>query len=232
MLDQKEKETVDCFNSDYEPKSNEVFPAEERLIPRWFDDGDRILELGCGMGRLTEYLENSGYDVVAMDISKNRVSTASMRVSSDVMVMDAGNLSFADRSFDGVIFSHNGLDYLHPFERRLESQAEVYRVLKSGGTFLYSTHNRLWLPLPWEEPFNFVDYVRDRIMSGDIFHRYGEHERSVDDHSFTYYGYYSIPWRERDRLESIGFTVQSIEAETTTGKKRFLRPWLNYVAEK
>lgn len=232
MLSQEEKNTVDCFDADYEPKTDEVFPAEKRLIPQYFDEGDQILELGCGMCRLTSYLEAQGYDVIAMDISKNRVETASQRITSEVMIMDAGNISFRDDSFDGVIFSHNGIDYLHPYKRRVDSLTEIYRVLKQGGTFIYSTHNQLWVPVPWEEPFNFLDYMRDRVLSGDILHRYGEHERKVEGDAYTYYGYYSIPWREREHLRSIGFSVRSIEAETTSGWKRFLRPWLNFVCKK
>ena len=47
---------------------------------------------------------------------------------------------FADGSFDFVLFSYNGIDYVS-HDDRLKILQEVRRVGKPGGYFCFSTHN-------------------------------------------------------------------------------------------
>ena len=48
---------------------------------------------------------------------------------------------FAHGTFDLVIFSYNGIDYVAHVDR-LKILAEIRRVLKRGGVFFFSSHNR------------------------------------------------------------------------------------------
>lgn len=60
----------------------------------------------------------------------------------DISVGDARNLSrLADRSIDLVVFSFNGIDYVH-HEDRLRIIKEVLRVLAPCGAFCFSSTNR------------------------------------------------------------------------------------------
>ena len=55
---------------------------------------------------------------------------------------DAADLGgFGDGTFDVVVFSYNGIDYLHPVEKRVRCLSEVARVLGRDGVLLLSTHN-------------------------------------------------------------------------------------------
>lgn len=57
-------------------------------------------------------------------------------------VADAANLSLlANEYFDAIVFSFNGMDYLVPDENRQQCLGECFRVLKQGGTFIFSCHN-------------------------------------------------------------------------------------------
>ena len=47
-------------------------------------DGLRVLELGCGDGRLTWWLARSAASVVAVDVDEERVAAARASVPSDV----------------------------------------------------------------------------------------------------------------------------------------------------
>jgi SAM-dependent methyltransferase len=61
---------------------------------------------------------------------------------ADLRQLDAADLSsFADASFDFVLFSFNGLDYV-PHGIRLQVLGEVHRVLRTNGVFVFSSHNR------------------------------------------------------------------------------------------
>jgi SAM-dependent methyltransferase len=60
---------------------------------------------------------------------------------------------FPDGTFDFVLFSYNGLDYLSP-QDRLMALAEIKRVGKKGAYFLFSSHN-----------LNIVDRIfNDRLI--------------------------------------------------------------------
>lgn len=62
------------------------------------------------------------------------------------IVCDASNLKdFWNDSYDIVLFSFNGIDYLD-FESREKCLGEVYRVLKKWWYFFFSSHNILSFP--------------------------------------------------------------------------------------
>ena len=99
----------------------------ELLAPR---AGERILDLGCGDGSLTEQLAASGAQVVGVDVSPEMV-TAARRRGIDARVEHAARLPFAGE-FDAV-FSNAALHWMHPLDDVL---AGVRRSLRPGGRFV------------------------------------------------------------------------------------------------
>lgn len=97
--------------------------------------GDRVLEPGCGTGRLTEVLAavtGSTGHVLAMDLSPEMVARARTRVLPDhVTVLQGSTLSVPanDGSFDKVIC----LNVFPHFEDRAAALREFARVLRASG---------------------------------------------------------------------------------------------------
>src|SRR5260370_25746502 len=92
--------------------------------------GERILDLGCGDGALTEKNVAAGGKVVGIDASPDMVSAARRR-GLDARVMDAYNLSF-NSEFDGV-FSNAAMHWMkHDPDAVVQG---VRRALKPGGRF-------------------------------------------------------------------------------------------------
>lgn len=122
---------------------SEITPAEAALFDRWIRPGMRILDLGVGTGRTTRVLAAEAAEYVGSDVSPRMVAKAQERFPGlRFAVHDAADLSaFEDESFDAVVFSYNGLDYLHPLERRQLAIQEARRVLRPAGIFIFSTHN-------------------------------------------------------------------------------------------
>jgi SAM-dependent methyltransferase len=99
----------------------------ELLAPR---AGERILDLGCGDGALTEKLVAAGAEVVAVDASAEQVAGARAR-GLDARVARAEGLPFA-AEFDAV-FSNAALHWMREADAVL---ASVHRALRPGGRFV------------------------------------------------------------------------------------------------
>src|SRR5229473_5217581 len=92
--------------------------------------GERILDLGCGDGALTEKIVAAGAQVVGVDASSDMVSAAK-RLGLDARVMDAHNLGF-NSEFDAV-FSNAAMHWMkHDPDAVIQG---VCRALKPGGRF-------------------------------------------------------------------------------------------------
>ena len=104
----------------------------------------KILDLGVGNGRTTVPLHEMGYDVVGIEYCDELVAFAN-RLYPEVKICrgDARSHSFADNTFDGAIFSWNGIDYMNPVQERFQVLRETLRVVRPGGVFLVSSHNAM-----------------------------------------------------------------------------------------
>jgi trans-aconitate methyltransferase len=102
-------------------------PVVELLAPR---PGERILDLGCGDGALTEKLVAAGASVVAVDASAEQVAGARGR-GLDARVARGEALPFAGE-FDAV-FSNAALHWMPDAAAVLSS---VHRALRPGGRFV------------------------------------------------------------------------------------------------
>ena len=122
--------------------------SEEILFTRVFDKKDRILELGTGTGRISIGLAELGYEhLLGVELSKEMVKEA-RRISSVLELSvafqqgDATRLKFEDNLFDGAIFGFNGLMQIPGRAARQSALAEILRVIRPGGAFVFTTHDR------------------------------------------------------------------------------------------
>ncbi len=101
-------------------------PLLDLLAP---NPGERILDLGCGDGALTEKIAAVA-TVVAVDASADQIKGARAR-GLDARVMDGTKLAFEDE-FDAV-FSNAALHWMRDPDAVI---AGVWRALKRGGRFV------------------------------------------------------------------------------------------------
>lgn len=123
-----------------------ILPEEKAFMDRHAPevvDGKTLLDIGIGAGRTTRFLLPRAGRYVGVDYSPDMIATASARFPDATLhVRDARDLSaYADGEFDTVMFSFNGMDCLS-HEGRMAALAEIRRVLKPAGWFVFSAHNR------------------------------------------------------------------------------------------
>jgi len=92
--------------------------------------GEKILDLGCGDGRVTMQLIAAGANVIGIDPAANMV-TAARRLGIDARVQSVYDLEF-DREFDAV-FTNSVLHWVLEPQRAV---GRVFAALKPGGRFV------------------------------------------------------------------------------------------------
>jgi SAM-dependent methyltransferase len=126
-----------------------------------------LLEIGCGIGVDSIQLAKCGFDVIAVDLTENALVVAKefaahRGVSIDFRLGNAEGLAFPDETFD-VVYSFGVLHHTPDIEKAV---AEVYRVLKRGGTAHVMLYHRdslvnlvhRLLRLPYESPRSRRDH--------------------------------------------------------------------------
>jgi trans-aconitate methyltransferase len=102
-------------------------PVLEWLQPQ---AGERILDLGCGDGVLTEELGRRGVSVLGVDVSESLLAAAAAR-GVETRPMDGQKLMF-DGEFDAV-FSNAALHWMSDADAVIDG---VFRALRPGGRFV------------------------------------------------------------------------------------------------
>ena len=103
----------------------------------------RVLEVGCGAGRVTGHLISVAAEVHGIDISASMIDHCRRAYPQGTFrVADLRDLGeYDDAFFDAIFASFNVIDYISPAERGA-ALASWRRVLRADGTLVMSSHNR------------------------------------------------------------------------------------------
>lgn len=123
----------------FEPYAIEI---AKRIDPA---PGSIVLEIAAGTGRVTRHIRERippSAKLIASDISEDMLAVAKKKLSHldiDWQNIDAQQLPFKDNSIDLVVCCFG---YMFVPDKP-KAFAEVYRVLKQGGLFLFTTWDKL-----------------------------------------------------------------------------------------
>ena len=95
-----------------------------------------ILLIGAGQGQVLEKLQENYGDTTGLDWSREMLARARQRKAANLIEGDAGQLPFADESFQTAVISTGVLLPSHDEARSCAYIQEAFRVVRSGGTMI------------------------------------------------------------------------------------------------
>jgi len=119
-----------------------VWPELTKIVANT-KDGDSVLDVGCGNGRLLEAFQDKNINYLGVDNSLELIALAQKNYPNyKFLVKDILDLSCLDKQYDLVI-SVAVLHHLPSFELRCQALQQMLSVVKDGGQIMFSVW-RLW----------------------------------------------------------------------------------------
>ena len=132
-----------------------------------------VLDVGCGVGNDLSRFSRSGAKVVGIDLAEHSIDLARKNfnlraLEGEFFVMDGEDMSFPDNSFD-VVYCHTVIHFTVDPDRMI---AEIFRVLKPGGTAILMTVNRH----SWLNFLHKLMNVQIDHLDAPVFHKFTRQE--------------------------------------------------------
>lgn len=205
-----------------------LFDEEEYLFSKYYRRGESVLDLACGMGRTTLLLYEKGIVVRGVDSSASMIKTAKCRMPYlDLQIGSYDHIEEPDNSYSHVLISFNGIDYAFPVSQRLKALEECKRVLKPGGTFIYSSHNLK--SMQWFSPY-YENRLRWKLRN--VFNAFKSWAYIKED---GVYAFYAHPRIVLEQTKKLGLRLVEMRWFSFYGLKsvdRYFSPYIYYVFEK
>jgi len=143
-----------------------LWKSERNLIERFLPEKSaRLLEAGCGAGRVAVGLWHQGYrDITAFDFAQELVEQAENLAQEQgingltFLQADATQLAtchlLSDKPFDGVLFMFNGLMQIPGRDNRQTAMRGLQERCRSGAHFIFTTHDR-------EDPKDVKEWAKE-----------------------------------------------------------------------
>jgi ubiquinone/menaquinone biosynthesis C-methylase UbiE len=132
--------------------STRLLDIDRRFVARHLPEPCRVIDLGCGTGRLAVSLAAAGFEVTAVDLSAEMLRVCGekaaaagvelFRVRANLVELDG----LRDGRFDAALCLFGTLGMVAGDVNRRGVLAHAFRLLRPGGRFLLHVHNR-WFNL-------------------------------------------------------------------------------------
>jgi SAM-dependent methyltransferase len=118
------------------------------FVRRFFPESGRLVDLGCGTGRLLRVLARQGAWTLGVDLSEEMLRIVGEKARGEGLTIHRlkANLveleCLADQSFDQAACLFSTLGMVAGAANRQRVVQHVFRLLRPGGTFVLHVHNR------------------------------------------------------------------------------------------
>ncbi len=127
----------------------------------------RVLDVGCGAGRHSLYLQKLGLDVLGIDVSPLAVKVCRLRGLKKVEVMSIEEVNFKPSSFDSVIMMGNNFSLFGSFRKARRLLGKFRSITSEDALIIAETRD----PYKTDSPsyLKYYEFNRNRgRMSGQL----------------------------------------------------------------
>jgi len=212
------KETRSNYNTisqDWSRTRQNLWAGLADFLP-YLKSGDKILDVGCGNGRLIKLFQDFDIDYTGIDNSEELLKIAKKDFSSQKFIFgDILNLPVLDNSVDAV-FCIAVLHHIPSKKLRRQAVKELYRVVRPGGLiFMTNWHYSSMKLSNLATKFTLAKISgKSELDFGDIFIDWGVGGTKRYVHLFTKFGI-------KKMFKSAGFKI--IENYSSEYSKRGFR---------
>ncbi len=137
---------------DAQMQASPLARADIAFCERVFAAPGKLLDLGCGTGRLCAHFAAKGFECMGVDLSGEMLAKAKENApTATFLKANLVELSgVPDDSFDYAACLFSTLGMVRGAENRAKVLANAFRVLKPGGRFVLHVHNRFYRGLGWK----------------------------------------------------------------------------------
>lgn len=160
---------------DEQMRTSPLAQADVAFCERAFPTPGKLVDLGCGTGRLSLHFAARGYECVGVDLSDEMLAKGRENATTVGMGVEwiKGNLvdltDLPEQSFDYAACLFSTLGMVHGHENRAKVLANAFRLLKPGGRFVLHVHNRFFRGLGFARVCGqFTRTLFERSSAGDI----------------------------------------------------------------
>ncbi len=144
------QKTYEMIAADFSATRNRIWPEMEILVKKYVRPGMKVLDVGCGNGRLIEVLPEVEYwgvdaseGLVGEALKHESIKTLKQEGKVNFKVLDMLELGkLGEKDFD-VVFMFASLNHIAGEENRRRVLAEVKKILKPGGMAVVTNWN-MW----------------------------------------------------------------------------------------
>ncbi|HDQ06169.1 MAG TPA: class I SAM-dependent methyltransferase [Candidatus Bathyarchaeota archaeon] len=101
----------------------------------------RVLDIGCGAGRHSLYLQEKGFDVFGIDASPLAIKVCKLRGLKQAKVMSIEDLDFKQNSFDTIIMMGNNFGLFGSFSKARELLKKFYGMTSENALVIAETRD-------------------------------------------------------------------------------------------
>ena len=136
----------------------------------------RVLDIGCGAGRHSLYLQKKGFDVLGIDSSPLAIKVCKLKGLKKAKVMSIEEAKFKRNSFDTIIMMGNNFGLFGSFKKARRLLKRLHKMTSKDALIIAETRDPYKTDNPAHLAYQESNRKRGR-MSGQLririrFHRY------------------------------------------------------------
>ncbi|MBD3407445.1 MAG: methyltransferase domain-containing protein [Candidatus Lokiarchaeota archaeon] len=101
----------------------------------------KVLDIGCGAGRVLQYLKKIGIEGTGIDNSPSAIEACKKRGLQNVSLMSAAEMDYPKNTFDTIVLFGNNFGILGETHKIVKMLKDIYRISTDNAIILACSRN-------------------------------------------------------------------------------------------